>query len=229
MSFFDYQLLKRVKANDKTLASLVIRVLTDDEAQTLGTALSENKFIGDLNLNYSILTGDRIKFILSNLPVNISAVTLCNCHISSHDSWELAQCLMSSSISYLDLRHNPIGDDGADALSLILKDKRCKTLKSLMLGYCNIGDDGILSIMDGILGYKTHFGGVEELDLRGNHIGYQGTLAISRVLSSLSFHKSSISLMVLDLRDNNIRDDGTELIAEALARPDHPLIYFIGE
>jgi Ran GTPase-activating protein (RanGAP) involved in mRNA processing and transport len=225
MSFFDHESLERVKSNDMTLTTLVMRVLTDDEAQLLGAGLLGNTFVCHLNLNYSILSSDRIKYVLSHLPMNINTLTLCNCQISPTDARDLAHSLMNSSISYLDLRHNPIGDDGAESLSLILREKRCKTLKSLMLGYCDIGDDGVLSIMDGIQGYKTNFGGLEELDLRGNTIGFQGTLAISRVLSSLSFHKSSVSLMVLDLRDNNIRDEGTELIAEALAKPDHPLIY----
>ena len=204
MTSFNDEMLKRVLDNDPSLTTLSARIHTDVEARILGNALTENYTLHTLNFRYSILSGDRARLLLSNIPPNIRHLTLCNCEIDSDGVQHLAYLSHESFITYLDLRHNEIGDEGARILSVAMKLKGC-AWKSLNLGNCMIGDGGARYLSQGL-----RLRGFQELDLRGNQIGDRGVLALSRALAL------GIDLERLDLRDNQIGDAGADSLALAI-------------
>jgi Ran GTPase-activating protein (RanGAP) involved in mRNA processing and transport len=204
MSFFDDELLTRVLDNDPTLTDMSTRIYTDAEASVLGNAISGNYVLRTLNFCYSDLSGDRASLLLSKIPRNIERLTLCNCEIKSQGVKLLARLALECCISFLDLRHNEIGDEGARLLSAAMKHKEC-TWTSLILGNCMIGDTGARHLTKG-LGLR----GFQQLDLRGNEIGNRGIFALSRALSL------GIDLERLDLRDNRIGNEGAHSLALAL-------------
>ncbi|KAI2507746.1 hypothetical protein MHU86_6642 [Fragilaria crotonensis] len=205
MSSFDDEQLTRILENDSTLTALSTRIYTDDEARVLGNALSGNVVLRQLSFRYSDLSGDRASLLLSKIPRNIERLTLCNCEIESQGVRLLARLALECCISFLDLRHNDIGDEGARILSAAMKQKEC-AWKSLILGNCMIGDNGARHLSKGL-----RLRGFQELDLRGNEIGDRGVFALSRALSL------GIDLERLDLRDNQIGDEGADALAVAIS------------
>ena len=105
----------------------------------------------------------------------------------------------NSALMTLELGYNPFGPEGAKYLTDALKfDLKISVLK---LGWCKIGGgDGAKAIADLIM-YNDS---LSELDLRGNNLGNDGAIFLSRGLKA---HQNP-KLKELDLGYNEIKDDG---------------------
>ena len=119
-----------------------------------------------------------------------------------------------TSLAFLNIRNNQIGDEGARVLS---------TLTSLT--YLNVSFDGISAEGARALMRLTS---LTYLDLSGNNIGDEGAQVLSTLtsLTYLDVHNSRISaegarilmklpsLTYLDLSENNIGNEGNQILRE---------------
>jgi len=118
----------------------------------------------------------------------------------------------------LDLTGAYIGDSGAKALGLALKNNT--KLQTLSLGYNLISFHGAMSLIkEGMI--KNRNNNIRKLDLRGNSIGDHGAFAIADYLllsSCKNNNTNSINnkLIHLVIRDNEITSSGFEKLAYAL-------------
>jgi len=101
----------------------------------------------------------------------------------------------NTSLWSLDLRYNPIGESGAQAIAKFLVNTRNSGLKHLDLGYCKIGDKDIKWISNALLHGANN--GLKRLDLRGNKMGRSGFESIAEALVG------NLSLLAMDLRYND--------------------------
>lgn len=109
----------------------------------------------------------------------------------------------SSALVKLNLRMNHLGEKGAREIAAGIADN--KNLQSLNLSYTGLGANGGLEIAKSLQGNKT----LQELNLAGNRlIGEQGGKVIGEVLKG--------ALKALNIRNNNIGDEGIKAFAPAL-------------
>jgi len=176
----------------------------------------------------SALSGSSVKNI--DLSFNQS--------ISSRGWQTLLNHLTQNSITHLNLSHNRIDNNGLAALTSI------STLKSLDI-CCNqlIGRAGWQSFFDSLRMRETQ---LEKLDLTCNGIGNEGVACLGRLLSNMSTLKtldmnnmdgilitispqgwqtffnslqdSSLDLVNLDFSNNNIDDEGLQLLVRLASR-----------
>ena len=95
------------------------------------------------------------------------------------------------------------GGDGIIATTL----KKCINLKCVALYQCNITDEKLMPIVEGIRGHRM----LEVLDMEGNRIGDAGCDAIAALLED-----PSCTLQELKLARNNISTEGATTIANSL-------------
>ncbi|KAF8055831.1 EGY2 [Scenedesmus sp. PABB004] len=120
----------------------------------------------------------------------------------------LAGALVSHpSLTLLELGYNPLGPGGAATIAGAFKhDTKLETLK---LGWCKVGGgEGARALAD-LLMFNTT---LTQLDLRGNGLGNDGAILLSRGLRSAE----SRALGELDLGYNEVKDDGACALAQAL-------------
>ena len=80
------------------------------------------------------------------------------------------------------------------------------TIKTLYLGFNNIGVEGAKHLADALKVNKT----LEKIDLRWNNISDEGLKHLADAL------KDNDTLQVIDLHRNNIGDEGAKHLADAL-------------
>ncbi|XP_076812212.1 uncharacterized protein LOC143459118 [Clavelina lepadiformis] len=130
----------------------------------------------------------------------------------------------------LDLRGNNLGDDGASHISTCLS-----KIEELVIGECNISASGIKSISDAISKLPEP---MKKLNLYGNNLGDDGASHISTCLSKIeelhigrckisasgiksisdAISKLPEPMKKLDLRVNNLGDDGASHISTCLSK-----------
>ena len=116
---------------------------------------------------------------------------------------------------HLILRGNCIGDRGARALTVMLKQHR--SLLHLELNWNQITCSGVKELASSL---KTNLV-LTHLDFRNNYIKDEGAIALASVL------KVNETLQVLDLRWNQITDDGALSFVETLKVRKQPLIIYL--
>ena len=137
-----------------------------------------------------------------------------------------------SSLQALDVCHNSIATEGAEALAKIIQQSTC--LETLDVSSNKIGVNGalvlaealhtnsslhVLKVSDNAIGAEgaillsqglVHNHTLQELDVSYNEIGVNGARALAEAL-----HTNN-SLQVLNVSDNAIGDDGAKALTEAL-------------
>jgi len=117
-----------------------------------------------------------------------------------------ALCAVRASLTSLDLSSNSLRAEGAKALApgLAANGSLTKTL----VGRNGLGDEGTTILCDALR--ESTVNKVEELDLRSNSIGPDGTKAIAALCAVRG------SLTSLTLSYNSLKDEGVGAICEAI-------------
>jgi Ran GTPase-activating protein (RanGAP) involved in mRNA processing and transport len=119
----------------------------------------------------------------------------------------------NSSLEHLSLRKAPfVVDSGLEAICEYLLDN--SSLRSLDLTACRIGPPGGVTLARTLAaGARLH-----SLNLSHCRVADQGAVALAAVLRD-----GATNLVDLDLRNNDIKDEGLVALAEALVSPSCPL------
>ncbi|XP_067856565.1 leucine-rich repeat-containing protein 14B-like [Heptranchias perlo] len=125
----------------------VHRMTQEDEPLlvTIGERLSEMKFLTELNLAFSTLTG-RIRKILSPLRTPLRALDVSSCCLNHADMAYLANSLHAEHLEALDLSGHSVADLFPSTFFKLLG-RASRTLRRLTLEECNIGDEHINMMM----------------------------------------------------------------------------------
>ncbi|GLI67888.1 hypothetical protein VaNZ11_012165 [Volvox africanus] len=112
------------------------------------------------------------------------------------------------SLTSLELGYNPLGPEGTKTVTDLAKFNLPK-LSTLKMGWCKVaGGDGARALSDLLLLNNT----LSHVDLRGNALGNDGAILLSRGLKAAENSK----IVDLDLGYNEIKDDGACALAQAL-------------
>uniref|UniRef100_UPI00398E6FBA leucine-rich repeat-containing protein 14B-like n=1 Tax=Pristiophorus japonicus TaxID=55135 RepID=UPI00398E6FBA len=125
----------------------VRRMTQEDEPLlvTIGERLSEMKYLTELSLGFSILTG-RIRKILSPLKTPLCSLDVSSCCLNHADMAYLANSLHADYLEVLDLSGHNVADLFPSTFFKLLG-RASHTLRSLTLEECNIGDEHVNLLM----------------------------------------------------------------------------------
>ena len=110
---------------------------------------------------------------LAGATPSLRRLTLCSVKFGPAGAEALATALGRGAmpkLDHLDLNYNPIGNQGLDALVMPLR--KLPALKKMMLVHCDIGDDGVASLVANL--GNNDFKELTELWLDCNNISYGG-------------------------------------------------------
>ncbi|XP_055507513.1 leucine-rich repeat-containing protein 14B [Leucoraja erinacea] len=111
----------------------------------IGELLSGMKFLTELSLSFSILTG-RIRKILSPLKTPLQVLDVSSCCLNHADMAYLANSLHADHLEQLDLSGHNVADLFPSTFFKLLT-RASGTLRRLTLEECNIGDEHINLLM----------------------------------------------------------------------------------
>jgi len=181
----------------------------------------------------------RIALILQQPNTQLQGLALWQNFIGISGSTELSTALQTKTggrLTHLDLSWNPeIGDEGSEMIAQALTSEHCMLTK-LGLAGCNISDIGVTAIANNI---KLSFEETEtkksprvsprstgtsltELSLYANNITSIGAIAIAAALQS-----EHCLLKRLDLRVNEIQDDGANAILNVLRHAEQSKLQYL--
>ncbi|GJW77493.1 protein NLRC3 [Tanacetum coccineum] len=191
--------------------------IKDEGAEKIAEALKENRSITNIDLGGNDIHAKGITAIAEVLKDNgvITAAVFGNKRFGAFRSDKrcstnrenLSEIVSDQILQFheLELGYNPMGPDGAKALSDVLKFHG--NIKTLMLGWCKIGPKGAEFIADTLKYNNT----ISTLDLRANGLSDEGAKSLARSLKVVNE-----ALVSLDLGFNEIRDEGAFSISQAL-------------
>jgi Ran GTPase-activating protein (RanGAP) involved in mRNA processing and transport len=137
-----------------------------------------------------------------------TSLSLYNGDIDVHQAKQIANELaLNTSLKFLDLRYNMIGDEGTVALAGALT--RNTSLHTLRLCRNEIGLVGIEALAGSLM--RTS---LKELSLIGNKVGDRGAVVLANALAT------NQSLTMLDLGATDIGDVGIAALAQSLVQND---------
>ncbi|XP_064606250.1 uncharacterized protein LOC135471115 isoform X2 [Liolophura sinensis] len=116
-------------------------------------SLQENQTLADLDLSRNFVKDRGIEIMCQNVnkAPGLQDLNLENCGMTIEGCAYLAQTLVTNvTLKHLDLSVNFLGDQGVKRLSEILR--RTKTLQSLGLNMCGITNDGLVTLLDSLVG-----------------------------------------------------------------------------
>ena len=192
-------------------------------AQHLAQALCVNTSVKTLDLSDNITLGDEGTKALAEMlggngaenngTVNttLEHVDLRWCRIRPVGAQHLAQALrVNTSVKTQDLSHNPLDDEGAEALAEMLGGNGAEssgtvntTLEHVYLFWCNIGSVGAQHLAQALCVNTS----VKTLDLSHNPLGYEGAKALAEMLGGNGAESSgtvNTTLEHVDLSDCSI-------------------------
>ena len=111
------------------------------------------------------------------------------------------------SLERLEIKYGAFGSSGCSAVGKVLKHPQSK-LKDLHLYNCQLDDQGLSALCDGLLGNST----VKKLSLSGNNISSIGWRALSTILQH-----PNCKLIELDLSKTGINDESASVLGNALS------------
>ncbi|XP_067916037.1 NACHT, LRR and PYD domains-containing protein 12-like isoform X4 [Heterodontus francisci] len=221
---------------------LVGNNLTTSCIDDLASALSTNRSLTDLNLNYNELGDSGVKLLseaLRNPDCKIQKLWLVGNNLTDSCIEDLASTLSTNrSLTDLDLSYNKLGDSGVKLLSEALRNPDCK-IQKLELENNKLTDSCIEDLTSAL---STNWS-LTDLDLSYNKLGDSGVKLLSEALrnpdckiqrlqlennnltaSCIEVLASAVStnrsLTDLDLSDNKLGDSGVKQLSEALRNPD---------
>lgn len=138
---------------------------------------------------------------------SVTSLDLRHNYIGNAGAEALAEVLQyNTTLTHLDLRDNQISDRGAAALATAIIDNT--TLTDLDLWANNIGDDGAVAFAD-VLGYLANTT-LKSLDLSSNLIGVRGADVFANAI------RNNTSLTYLGLVNNQFGDIGEAALNKVL-------------
>ena len=174
-------------------------MISDEEANVLATALTDNTTLEKLYLHQNNIGDEGAKAIAQVLETNktlkLKILGLNKNNIGDEGAKAIAQVLETNTIfDSLYLNENNIGDEGAKAIARVLK---TETLITLCLNENIIGDEGAKAIAHELERNTT----LRYLQLSKNNIGMEGATALVTALTKKT------TLFVLDLVMPDITDE----------------------
>lgn len=158
---------------------------------------AETQDLQVMNLNGNPVGDDGVGIIAECLSVGLTDLSLSGCGLTAASQATLLNLVsLSPNLRSLDLSNNVLGPLGCSEMVrwMTQNEKENFSLRSLELGNCNLGDEGLLQLVP-ILGSLTYLGA------RSNGITSAG---LEAVMNS----QQMIQLKCLDLADNKIGEPG---------------------
>ncbi|KAK2089223.1 NACHT, LRR and PYD domains-containing protein 13 [Saguinus oedipus] len=209
--------------------------------------LAKNSSLNFLSLGDNDLSGMKSLREPSTLPENpLTELSLEKCNLSGASCQDLALFLVSiRQVTRLCLGYNRIQDDGMQLLGAVLTHPEC-ALQRLELWFCQLGARGCRHLSDALLQNRT----LMHLNLSKNCLGDEGVKFLCEALGRPDCNLQSLNLSacsftregcqelatalkhnrnveILDVGENDLRDDGAKLLCEAL-KASHHALYTLG-
>ena len=188
--------------------------LSSESVASIITGLGHNSSLTRLKVSNSHFSTENVDSLASVLKdhskCTLTWLDLEDCHISCEGAVELAAALCKNTtlttLKYLYLSHNPIGEhvEGVTAVARMLVEN--KTLKRLYLQDCHISSEGAVELAAALWKNST----LKCLDLNYNPIGVEGASSMSDML------QHNTSLEYLDLRDDSVGEEGVHQLINSL-------------
>ncbi|XP_072892145.1 NACHT, LRR and PYD domains-containing protein 3-like [Hemitrygon akajei] len=185
--------------------------LTDSGAEDLGSALSTNPSLTELNLSDNKLGDSGVKLVsaaLRNPECKIQKLVLARVGLTDSGAEDLASALSTNpSLTELDLSGNKLGDSGVKLVSAALRDPECKIQK---LGLNNVGltDSGAEDLASALSTNPS----LTDLNLSDNKLGDSGVKLVSAALRN-----PECKIQKLGLDNVGLTDSGADDFASALS------------
>lgn len=160
----DKVLLERIRINDAALKEVQLSGSSDSDMQELAPALEKNSTIVVLNLGGHVDSG-----------------------ITGKGAKLLANALMRAPLQLeaLFLHHNPLGDEGAEAIATIIH--KWPKLNRLGLGRCKIGEKGAQALVTAL----PLADNLSYLGLYGNEFGDSASIQLAKLITKFK-HLSTL-------------------------------------
>lgn len=219
--------LRRVEQNDCTLTDIRIEHIHGDFSR-LGTYIGMNTYLQNFFIRLSdetVLEEDDGKAFFEGLKRNtsINDVSI-KCYRNDvhnlvggvgHEVLEVYQ-ENNHHLTRLEIGYCNIENGGDSIIATTVR--RCFNLIGIDLHHCNITDEQLLPIVEGLRGHRT----IEKLNLSGNRIGGDGCNALATLLED-----TSCTLQRLGLNNNEIRVGAATTIANSLVKNKHLLQLYL--
>nr|XP_061796627.1 NACHT, LRR and PYD domains-containing protein 12-like [Nerophis lumbriciformis] len=233
------KLLVVVKASEKS--DLSSCYLDKDSCHLLVSVLSSPSNLRHLDLSKNDLSDEGVEILSKGLispNCILESLFLRLCRLEKRSCHLMASLLSSpSNLRHLNLSWNALSDEGVEILSKGLASPHCK-LESLTLSHCLL-DKSSCHLMASLLSSPSN---LRHLDLGGNNLSYEGVAILSKGLDSphckleslnlnecrldkgschllASVLSSPSNLKHLDLSQNDLSDEGVEILSKVLATP----------
>ena len=209
----DCEALCELLESSHSLQSLDIEdnTLSSESVASIITGLSHNSSLTTLNISNSHFSMANVNSLVSVLKdsskCTLTMLYLSLCHISSEGVMELAAALCeNTTLEYLNLGHNPIGEhvEGVTAVARMLVEN--KTLKVMHLEDCHISGEGAVELAAALCKNST----LNHLHFYYNPIGVKGAFSMSHML------QHNTSLDYLDLCDDSVGEEGVRQLIDSL-------------
>ena len=177
--------------------------LSSESVASIITGLSHNSSLTILDISYSHFSMANVNSLASVLKDNskctLTMLYLQDCHINSEGAVELAAALYkNTTLKYLNLNHNPIGEHVEGVTAVVEIFIKNKTLTVFYLQDCHISSEGAVELAAALCKNST----LKDLNLNHNPIGLEGASSMSDML------QHNTSLEILHLRDDSIGEEG---------------------
>ncbi|XP_062396037.1 protein NLRC5-like [Sardina pilchardus] len=217
--------------------------LTEESCKAVASALQFSISLKELDLSDNDLKDSGVQLLstgVSSPHCKLQTLRLAGCKLTVESCKAVASALQSSiCLKELDLSHNDLKDSGVQLLSTGLRSPHCK-LQTLRLSKCGISDEGYVLLA---LTLMSNPSCVKDLDVSDNHPGESAQKLLSATLEDphrkveaiqlkqCHLSKASCEMMAsvlqrtpshlreLDMSDNDLQDEGMELLCVGLREP----------
>nr|XP_061796618.1 NACHT, LRR and PYD domains-containing protein 12-like [Nerophis lumbriciformis] len=215
--------------------------ITKRTCVSLAEALKLNpSHLQELDLSSNDLSDEGVEILLkglTSLHCILQVLKLDTCNLDKGSCHLLASVLSSpSNLRHLDLSCNDLSDEGVEILSKGLASPHC-ILQVFEMSWCKITNKGCVSLAKA---YKSNPSHLQQLHIMCNPLGEKGKRLLIDIqedpsyslttvkLDSCNLDKGSCHLLAsvlsfpsklrhLDLRHNNLSDEGVEILSKGLA------------
>ncbi|XP_063059895.1 NACHT, LRR and PYD domains-containing protein 12-like [Engraulis encrasicolus] len=216
--------------------------LTDQSCEIVANALQSPNTLLEMDLSNNALGDSGVEFVckgLSSPHCKLQTLRLSGCQLTDKSCEFVVHALQSATpLLEMDMSNNALGDSGVEFICKELSSPHCK-LQTLRLSGCQLTDQSCEVVANALQSANT----LLEMDLSNNALGDSGVEFICKGLSSphcklqtlrlnrCDLSKASCDMMAsvlqwsssplreLDMSDNNLQDEGVELLCVGLKHP----------